>query len=555
MRMIEEVVFGPFRLDREDEQLWRDGQMVALRPKALAVLRYLLERAPRLVKKQELLDALWPGVAVGDAVLTTSLKEIRRALRDSARQPRYVETAHGRGYRFIGPIELASVARSHAPAANRARQVSASAEPPPIGRERQRAVLEAALGRARTGQRQLLFVTGEPGIGKTTLLDAFLAEATGEHHVFVARSRCVAGHAEHEAYLPLRDAFARLFRSSAASPLCARLAAAAPSWFSSSAAASVDPRTRPARAAAPSLRELAEALEHGTEQSALVLCLDDLHFADAATLALVHYLAQRPEPARLLIVCSYGALEGSAAQRQHLRRLERGLRERRACGVVSVDLLDESEVHEYIARRFPGHRFPGAFSAFVHSRTTGKPSFVRELLESWGERGWIAVSQDGQHELTCALERLTEDVPASITAAIEAELRALAPLPRSILQAGSIAGREFSALAVARALCLSASCVERECLELHRHGRYLRKCSRLETHAGVTSHCFAFVHALQREVIAEGLGVARRSELERRLGAVQHAHVAKTLAALAFRVAPDNDAVAAPRHKLPLVAP
>jgi len=555
MGVIEEIVFGPFRLDGQDERLWRDGQIVPLRPKALAVLRYLLERAPRLVKKRELLDALWPGVAVGDAVLTTSLKEIRRALRDSARQPRYVETAHGHGYRFIGAIERASTARNPAPGPSRARVMSAGSEPPLIGRERQRALLEAALERARAGQRQLVFVTGEPGIGKTALLDAFLAEAADEPDVFVARSRCVTGHSEHEAYLPLLDACARLFRRSATSPLCGRLLAAAPSWFSSSArAASGGAQAAPAKTLRPSLRELAEALEHGTEQSTLVLCFDDLHFADAATLDLVHYLAQRPEPARLLVVCSYGALEGSTAQRQRVRRLERSLRVRRACSVVSVALLDEREVDAYIARRFPGHRFPAVFSTFVHARTTGKPGFVHELLESWVERGWIAAN-DGRHELTCSLELLAYDVPDSITAAIEAELQALAPLPRSILQAGSVAGHEFSALAVARALCLSVARVERECLELDRNGRYLRKSSRLETNAGVSSHCFAFVHALQREVIAEGLGVARRTELQRRLGAVQRAHVPRTLTALALRSAPDNDAVTAPRRKLPLVAP
>ena len=99
-------VFGPFRMDCACEQLWRDdGALVALKPKTFAVLRYLTDHPGRLITKQELLDRLWSDMHVGDAVLKTQIREIRQALGDSARAPRFIETAHRRGYRFICRVE------------------------------------------------------------------------------------------------------------------------------------------------------------------------------------------------------------------------------------------------------------------------------------------------------------------------------------------------------------------------------------------------------------------------------------------------------------------
>jgi len=112
----ESSVFGPFRMDRASEQLWRDdGALIALKPKTFAVLRYLTDHPGRLITKQELLDRLWTDMHVGDAVLKTQIREIRQALGDSVRAPRFIETAHRRGYRFICRVEQQGGARDTAP--------------------------------------------------------------------------------------------------------------------------------------------------------------------------------------------------------------------------------------------------------------------------------------------------------------------------------------------------------------------------------------------------------------------------------------------------------
>ena len=94
--------FGPFRLDVENERLWRGREQIILRPKSFAVLRYLVAQPRQLVTRDEILEAVWRGIAVTDAVLTVCIGEIRQALGDDRHRPQYIETVHRRGYRFIG---------------------------------------------------------------------------------------------------------------------------------------------------------------------------------------------------------------------------------------------------------------------------------------------------------------------------------------------------------------------------------------------------------------------------------------------------------------------
>ena len=102
--------FGDFTLDGSSGHLYRGDVVVPLTPKAFAVLDYLAANAGRLVAKQELLDAVWPGVFVGDAVLKVAVREIRRALGDDSHAPRFIETAHRRGYRFMAAVSTPAAA-------------------------------------------------------------------------------------------------------------------------------------------------------------------------------------------------------------------------------------------------------------------------------------------------------------------------------------------------------------------------------------------------------------------------------------------------------------
>src|SRR5262249_4912733 len=100
------LIFAPFLLDLRDERLWQEHEALRLRSKTLAILRCLVAHAGQLVTKDTLLQTVWPETAVNEAVLTVVMGELRRALGDQARRPRFIETVHGRGYRFIAPVAI-----------------------------------------------------------------------------------------------------------------------------------------------------------------------------------------------------------------------------------------------------------------------------------------------------------------------------------------------------------------------------------------------------------------------------------------------------------------
>ena len=164
-----QLCFGDFRLEASNARLWRGGRQVSLQPKALTVLEYLVERAGRLVSKDELLAAGWPGVFVGDAALKVCVREIRRALEDDAAAPRYIETVHRRGYRFRADVEV--VDPGAADAAPAAASVARPAKDLPITRYANSRGVNIAYQVIGEGARDIVFV-----MGWVSHLDYFWAE-------------------------------------------------------------------------------------------------------------------------------------------------------------------------------------------------------------------------------------------------------------------------------------------------------------------------------------------------------------------------------------------
>ncbi|HWS65129.1 MAG TPA: winged helix-turn-helix domain-containing protein, partial [Steroidobacteraceae bacterium] len=154
--------FQPFRLDTVNHCLWRAEERVRLAPRAFDVLRYLVEHAERLVTQDEILEALWPKTYVNPEIIKQYIRGIRKALGDDPEKPTYIENFSRRGYQFIAPVSDESAACSPSFSSNGI-----------VGRKTALAELGACLASALRGQRQLVFVTGEAGIGKTTLVDAF----------------------------------------------------------------------------------------------------------------------------------------------------------------------------------------------------------------------------------------------------------------------------------------------------------------------------------------------------------------------------------------------
>src|SRR5215472_6629233 len=210
--------FAPFRLDVVNQCLWRGETRLPLMPKPFAVLRYLVEHAGRLVTQDELLSAIWPETYVQPEVLRRYILEIRRVLGDRAEKPRFVETLPKRGYQFIAPV-------TEADAAGTIKKTKL------VGRSAALGDLEHHLKNALQGQRQVVFVVGETGIGKTTLVEAFQQASAGAADVYMARGQSVEGFAGKEAYYPIFEALGQLVRGPAKAVVLNSLATHAPTWM------------------------------------------------------------------------------------------------------------------------------------------------------------------------------------------------------------------------------------------------------------------------------------------------------------------------------------
>src|SRR5262249_27416318 len=203
--------FQSFRLDPINHCLWRRDERVAMTPKAFDLLRYLVEHAERLVTQQELLEALWPSTHVTPDVVKKYVLELRKVLGDRSDEPIFIRTFPRRGYQFVARIE-----QDGWPGGGGAL----------VGRAAARAKLEAGLEKALRGGRQTVFVTGEAGIGKTTLVDSFLADAGGRAALLVGH--CVEGFGGKEAYYPILEAIGGLVRDPGGLPFVDAMGACAP---------------------------------------------------------------------------------------------------------------------------------------------------------------------------------------------------------------------------------------------------------------------------------------------------------------------------------------
>ncbi len=502
MTLSRRLYFDRFCLDTAAE-LVRDGDhAVTLKPKAFRVLRHLVEHAGELVTKDQLLDAVWPDVNVGDAVLKVAVAEIRDALGDDADRPRFIATVHRRGYRFVATVDSQR-------AVGRAGRTRPSCF---VGRADVLARLDALLAGAVGGARHVVFVSGEAGIGKTALVDAFVAGATRDASVRVARGDCLEQYGPGEPYLPFLAALSRLCRQRDDDAV-AILGRHAPSWLAQMPWLGAAPPSGAPTASAQRhlLLEMAEALEMLSAASPLVLVLEDLHWSDYATLDLLSLLARRDDPARLLIVGTYRPVDVVLANHP-LKAVKQDLMARGRCEEVALELLNAAEVDAYLEARLAQAQPPKNLAQFVYSRTDGNPLFMATLVDMVAAAG--AIDRPDRWEVV-----ITElGVPESVRQAIEQLIERLPLASQRLLEAASIAGVEFTTSMVAAALEDDPDRVEQDAEALARSSGLLRFCGTVMLTSGCHATRYAFAHSLHQNVLYERIAPARRMRFHRRIG-------------------------------------
>jgi DNA-binding winged helix-turn-helix (wHTH) protein/predicted ATPase len=533
LRVIESV-----QVDVTNQCLWRGNRRIDLRPKDYAVLRYLTERSGQLVTKTALLDAVWPGIVVTEAVLKTGITRLRQALGDDAKTPRYIETVHRLGYRLIAPLPTTQPVPSSKfqvplpPSTSDSGRVEFSSsqpetwnlkpETPLVGREHELAQLHDWLATAFQGERRLVFIPGEAGIGKTTLVDAFFAQVASDANLWAARGQCVEHYGTGEAYLPVLEAFERLCGAAATDGPLSVLRQHAPLWLMQMPGL-IDPAERLVlqRQTAGAtrermVREFARVLEVLTAEKGLVLWIDDLQWSDVSTLTLFDFLARRRESARLLLLGTYRPADILGGEHP-LGRLKRELQLHDLCHELTLTLLTEAAVEEYLRRRFGDdiQAIGRELAQLVYQRTEGNPLFMVNVVNDLLAREVIA-QHHGQWELH--RQRGRGATPASIRQFIEHQVERLSGAEQEILAAASVGGMEFSAAAVAAGLAADIQEVEQRCAALARREQFLQASGTEEWADGVVASRYRFPHALHQEVIYARLTAARRVHLHHRIG-------------------------------------
>lgn len=395
-----------------------------------------------------------------------------------------------------------------------------SLPPRVVGREAELVYLHERWGKALDGARQVVFLSGEAGIGKTTLTEAFVASLPSQPDVWIGRGQCVESYGAGEAYLPVLEAMGRLGREPGKDAVMTVFAQYAPTWLAQLPAlvpaaerAGLE-RVLADATRARMLRELVDALEILSAQQLLILVLEDLQWSDPSTVEFLAYLLRRQGRARLFLIGTYRPTEILAADHP-LKRVVQELQGRGHCEVLPLELLPEEAVAAYLRARFGA--VPMELAKLIHQRTDGNPLFMVATAEHLLRAG-VIVAEGAHVRVTLDLTALHTEVPESLRQLIEKQLEELNPEEQCLLKIASVAGAEFAVATLAPEVQRPVETLEEHCANLAQRGQFLRAAGVEHAPDGLRSGRYSFVHALYQRVIYERIAEARRMQLHARLG-------------------------------------
>ncbi len=502
--------FGDCEVDTKLMELRRAGAVHPIDPLGFDLLTYLIENRDRVLTRDELLDALWPGKVVTDSALSSRLKSVRSAVGDTGSAQRVIKTVHGRGYRFVAEL---TDDPGYA-AAIRPRPATTSGPPraSAIGRDTELGKLSRWLDRSFGGERAVVLISGEAGVGKTTLTRAFLHAASTQADVFLMHGQCVNQRGASEAYLPLLEAIGRAGQQDAAvRDLIVRHAQA---WLAQLPALADGSGPMPEDlaygvTAGRMLRELSELLNTMAAKRNVILVLEDMHWSDPSTTDWLEYYARRNDPARLMLITTYRPDASCVA-------VCRELATRGYAHHLSLEAIEEAYISDYLNHRLDHPPTP-ALAALTFRRTGGFPLFIDTLVDHWLENGlirradghWAAAGDDGA---------LLADVPENLMQLIEQQLLALNDEQRELFETAALAGSPFAAASVAYALDKPEEGIESMLAHEARLGRIVRNAGEDRWPDGTITSTFEFRHELYRDALADCVAAARRARLHLAFG-------------------------------------
>lgn len=518
MAVADTLSFGPFRLHGRNGPLLHGDQEVKLQPRTMALLWTLASRPGEVVTKVQVLDAVWPRQTVSDNALSFQVQALRKALGDDTRAPRYVLTAHRVGFRFGVPVTRPGALPDAAPDAEPQADVDVGgnddADDALVGRDAELLQLNLAWERALTGRTDVMFVSGDAGVGKSATLRAFQRRLRLQQPQAVQLSgHCLEGRGISEPYLPVIEALRTLLRDAPDSRPMELARHLAPSWLllmpdliDAAEAALLRQQNagvRPERM----LRELAELLEQLSVPHGVLLTVEDLHWADRATLDWIGFLAQRSGPARIMVLASLRPMDAIIAAHP-VRKLMLALKARQQANELPIPGLSVDAVRHYIAARLDLDAYSADLPQRVLERSGGLPLFMVQITD------YLQRHPD-QSDLRGA--QLHDVIPEALKDLISLQFDDLSPEQRQLLEGASVAGTDFSAAAAAAASGCELDAVESALEQLARHRRFIEPNGLSIWPDGTTSGVYRFRHEMYSQVLRRQLLDSQRARMHRQI--------------------------------------
>ena len=396
---------------------------------------------------------------------------------------------------------------------------------------------------------------GEAGIGKTALVDAFVqGQKTGVSReeeekqkakarpelsrrgkkqkaktedpapntrhlapVFITHEQCIEHYGPGEAYLPVLEAVGQLCRQPGGERALGVLRRVAPSWLPQLPALLAEAERAALQQQVTGitrdrmLREMVEALETLSAERPLVLVLEDVHWSDASTIDLLNLLVRRREPARMLVLATSRQAELIVSDHP-LKTLKQELVTRGYATEILLGGLQAAAVRHYVGRRLAWQADETGVGALVYQRTEGHPLFMVQLTDYLEQQGTLKVMT------TTVAQEVASGIPQQLWGLIEAQVARLTAEEQLVLEAGSVAGAEFTIAGVAAALESSTAEAETVCEQLARRGQFLVECELSQWPDGTVSGRYGFRHALYQEILYQRLSTSRRARLHQQIG-------------------------------------
>ena len=472
-----------FSIDRANQLLWNGDTPARVPPKVFQLLLYLRDNPGRIIEYDELLDAVWPRKFVQPEILKTYVMTIRRLLEDDANAPHFIETRTRCGYTFIGQLPDRGDHASPSPSPSRL-----------IGRDDAFAALQAALRAAEGGQRRIVFVVGEAGIGKTRLIDEFLARAA-QSDLAVLHVDCAQAQYSAHGFSPVRELSRQLSRRGAGESGGERV---------------------PAQGADDPER-LCREVEALATENATILVVENLQWADVPMIEALSRFAYARSSERLLVVASYRAAMPNDP-RCPGRTLILDLLVHEAAHELRLTALASEDVRRLVLQNTTVALPRGAVEA-IDRYAGGNPLIVSVLVERMVEQLKSSGSSElidmlARHEHEC--EFLPDAVPDVVRHSLELQLRQLGERARTVLECGSNSGFSFCAWGVSRVLDTEQIEIEELCRAMCGSDQLLRESGLYVFPDGRVTPVYSFRNRLYARLLLTAQSPARRDAVQQR---------------------------------------